>query len=147
MINAEGESQAAAKLAEAAEVIQPNPVTIQLRYLQALTDISGNQGSTIVFPLPLDLIRPFLDLGEAEQGEGEGDSAASGRPPRRDSARARPGSPSRPGSPGGRSSSTPTCRSARTRPRLGRWFPSTVEGPRDRSVRPRPQPGPSEAHR
>jgi regulator of protease activity HflC (stomatin/prohibitin superfamily) len=72
VINAEGESQAAAKLAEAAEVISPNPVTIQLRYLQALTDISGNQGSTIVFPLPLDMIRPFLDLGVGESGQGEG---------------------------------------------------------------------------
>ncbi len=73
VINAEGESQAAAKLAEAADVIRPNPVTIQLRYLQALTDISGNQGSTIVFPLPLDMIRPFLDLGEGGSAEGKTD--------------------------------------------------------------------------
>jgi regulator of protease activity HflC (stomatin/prohibitin superfamily) len=65
VINAEGEFQAAAKLAEAAEVIKPNPVTIQLRYLQALSEISANQGSTIVFPLPLDLIRPMLDAGHA----------------------------------------------------------------------------------
>jgi hypothetical protein len=70
VINAEGEYQAAGRLAEAAEVIRPNPVTIQLRYLQALTDISSNQGSTIVFPLPLDLIRPLLDAaGEAADGE------------------------------------------------------------------------------
>ena len=61
VINAEGEFQAAAKLAEAAGVIQPNPVTLQLRYLQALTEISGNEGSTIVFPIPLDLIRPLLE--------------------------------------------------------------------------------------
>jgi regulator of protease activity HflC (stomatin/prohibitin superfamily) len=60
VINAEGEFQAADRLAEAAEVIRPNPVTIQLRYLQALSDISSNQGSTIVFPLPIDLIRPML---------------------------------------------------------------------------------------
>ena len=65
VINAEGEFQAAAKLAEAAEVIRPNPVTIQLRYLQALSEISANQGSTIVFPLPLDLIRPLIDTGQA----------------------------------------------------------------------------------
>jgi len=64
VINAEGEYQAADRLADAAEVIRPNPVTIQLRYLQALTDISANQGSTIVFPLPLDLIRPLLEAGE-----------------------------------------------------------------------------------
>jgi regulator of protease activity HflC (stomatin/prohibitin superfamily) len=61
VINAEGEFQAADRLADAAEVIRPNPVTIQLRYLQALSEISANQGSTIVFPLPLDLLRPLLE--------------------------------------------------------------------------------------
>ena len=66
VINAEGEFQAADRLADAAEVIRPNPVTIQLRYLQALTDISSNQGSTIVFPLPIDLIRPLLESAETE---------------------------------------------------------------------------------
>jgi regulator of protease activity HflC (stomatin/prohibitin superfamily) len=65
VINAEGEFQAAARLAEAAEVIRPNPVTIQLRYLQALQDISANQASTIVFPMPIDLIKPMLDRGES----------------------------------------------------------------------------------
>jgi regulator of protease activity HflC (stomatin/prohibitin superfamily) len=69
VINAEGEYQAAGRLAEAAEVIRPNPVTIQLRYLQALTDISSNQSSTIVFPLPIDLLRPLLEAGDAEAGE------------------------------------------------------------------------------
>ena len=64
VINSEGEFQAAAKLAEAAAVIEPNPVTIQLRYLQALSEISGNPGSTIVFPLPLDLLRPLLQKGD-----------------------------------------------------------------------------------
>ena len=63
VIHAEGEFQAAARLADAAEVIRPNPVTIQLRYLQALQDISGNEASTIIFPLPLDLLRPLLDSG------------------------------------------------------------------------------------
>jgi regulator of protease activity HflC (stomatin/prohibitin superfamily) len=63
VINAEGEFQAADRLADAAEVIRPNPVTIQLRYLQALQDISSNQASTIVFPLPLDLLRPLLGAG------------------------------------------------------------------------------------
>jgi regulator of protease activity HflC (stomatin/prohibitin superfamily) len=61
VINAEGEFQAADRLAEAADVIRPNPVTIQLRYLQALSDISSNQASTIVFPLPLDLIKPLVE--------------------------------------------------------------------------------------
>jgi hypothetical protein len=63
VINAEGEFQAAARLADAAEVIRPNPVTLQLRYLQALSEISGNQASTIVFPLPIDLLRPLLEEG------------------------------------------------------------------------------------
>jgi SPFH domain / Band 7 family len=71
VINAEGEYQAAGRLAEAAEVIRPNPVTIQLRYLQALSDISANQGSTIVFPLPIDLIRPMLEAGQEGRAEGQ----------------------------------------------------------------------------
>jgi len=56
IINAEGEAQAAAKLGEAADVISRNPVTIQLRYLQTLLEIGNKQNSTIVFPLPIDLI-------------------------------------------------------------------------------------------
>src|ERR671914_557299 len=75
VINAEGEYQAAGRLAEAADVIRPNPVTIQLRYLQALTDISSNQGSTIVFPLPIDLIRPLLEAGGGDGEREEADSA------------------------------------------------------------------------
>ena len=61
VINAEGEAQAADRLADAANIISPNPVTLQLRYLQALTDVSSNEGSTIVFPLPMDLLKPLLD--------------------------------------------------------------------------------------
>jgi regulator of protease activity HflC (stomatin/prohibitin superfamily) len=69
VINAEGEFQAADRLAQAADVIRPNPVTIQLRYLQALTDISSNQASTIVFPLPFDMIRPLIERGAESDGE------------------------------------------------------------------------------
>jgi regulator of protease activity HflC (stomatin/prohibitin superfamily) len=87
VINAEGEFQAAAKLADAAEVISPNPVTIQLRYLQALSEISTNQGSTIVFPLPLDLIRPLLDQAGVK-GAAEEDPATAGEP---EPARLQPG--------------------------------------------------------
>jgi hypothetical protein len=76
VINAEGESQAAAKLAEAAEVISPNPVTIQLRYLQALSEISGNPGSTIVFPLPLDLLRPLIDTAREVGAASDGPATA-----------------------------------------------------------------------
>jgi regulator of protease activity HflC (stomatin/prohibitin superfamily) len=72
VINAEGEFQAAAKLADAAEVIRPNPVTLQLRYLQALSDISSNQASTIVFPLPLDLVKPLLEGGDSGKRDGPG---------------------------------------------------------------------------
>ena len=64
VIIAEGEFQAADRLAQAADVIRPNPVTLQLRYLQALNDVSSNQAATIVFPLPIDLIRPLLQSGE-----------------------------------------------------------------------------------
>jgi regulator of protease activity HflC (stomatin/prohibitin superfamily) len=68
VINAEGEFQAAAKLAQAADVIAQNPVTIQLRYLQTLREIGGNQNSTVVFPLPMDLIGPALNaLGQRSQ--------------------------------------------------------------------------------
>ncbi len=56
IIDAEGEFQAAAKLLEAADLISRNPVTIQLRYLQTLREIGGNENSTIVFPFPLDLL-------------------------------------------------------------------------------------------
>jgi regulator of protease activity HflC (stomatin/prohibitin superfamily) len=61
VINAEGEFQAAARLSEAADVISQNPTTIQLRYLQTLSEIGINQNSTVVFPLPIDLIGPLLD--------------------------------------------------------------------------------------
>jgi regulator of protease activity HflC (stomatin/prohibitin superfamily) len=61
IIDAEGEFQAAAKLLEAADLISRNPVTIQLRYLQTLREIGGNENSTIVFPFPLDLLQPLLN--------------------------------------------------------------------------------------
>jgi regulator of protease activity HflC (stomatin/prohibitin superfamily) len=57
VINAEAEFQAAARLSDAAEVINRNPVTIQLRALQTLREVSGNQGSTIVFPVPMNLLQ------------------------------------------------------------------------------------------
>ncbi len=61
IINAEGEYQAAAKLAEAGEVIGANPTTLQLRYLQTLREIGATQNSTVVFPMPIDLVKPMLD--------------------------------------------------------------------------------------
>jgi regulator of protease activity HflC (stomatin/prohibitin superfamily) len=77
IINAEGEFQAAAKLSEAADVISQNPVTIQLRYLQTLLEIGAEQNSTVVFPLPIDLIQPLL---EAFKGRGGG-TAPADEPP------------------------------------------------------------------
>jgi hypothetical protein len=50
-------------------VIRPNPVTIQLRYLQALSEISANQGTTIVFPLPMDVLRPLIEAGTGNGAE------------------------------------------------------------------------------
>ena len=60
VINAEGESQAAAKLAEAAKTIQDFPVALQLRYLQTLREISAESNSTTLFPIPIDLFKPFF---------------------------------------------------------------------------------------
>lgn len=60
IINAEAEFQASAKLAEAADIISRNPTTLQLRYLQTLGELGGESTSTVVFPVPIDLIRPFL---------------------------------------------------------------------------------------
>ena len=61
IIHAEGEAQAAGKLSEAAAVINQTPGALQLRYLQTLTEIAVEKNSTIIFPLPIDLITPFLD--------------------------------------------------------------------------------------
>ncbi len=76
IINAEGEFQAAAKLGEAADVISRNPVTIQLRYLQTLLEIGSEQNSTVVFPLPIELMGPLMhalegrhENGPVEQGK------------------------------------------------------------------------------
>lgn len=61
IINSEGEYQAAEKLTQAADIISRNPASLQLRYLQTLLEISGNQNSTVIFPLPMDLISAFQD--------------------------------------------------------------------------------------
>ncbi len=61
VIHAEGEAQAAAKLAEAANVISVNPAAIQLRFLQTLTEVATEKNSTTIFPVPIDLLKPFLE--------------------------------------------------------------------------------------
>jgi len=72
IINAEGEFQASAKLADAADVISQNPATLQLRYLQTLLEVGDSQNSTIVFPLPLDLIKPLLERFSPTPEPGDG---------------------------------------------------------------------------
>jgi len=64
IINAEGEAQAAAKLAEAATTIRDHPIALQLRYLQTLREISSENSSTTIFPVPIDLFKPFLSIAE-----------------------------------------------------------------------------------
>ena len=63
IIHAEGEFQASKQLAEAATVISKDPTTLQLRYLQTLTEIATEKNSTIIFPLPIDLMRAFFERG------------------------------------------------------------------------------------
>ncbi len=65
IINAEGEKQAASMLAEAAATLAGEKQALQLRYLQTLKEIAGEKTNTIVFPLPLDLIDPLMNLGNA----------------------------------------------------------------------------------
>src|SRR5829696_2800126 len=77
IINAEGEFQASEKLAEAANIISRNPATLQLRYLQTLGDIGVNQNSTVVFPLPIDLIKPMLGDFAREAGGPDGPASTA----------------------------------------------------------------------
>jgi len=62
VIHAEGEKQAALSLSEAADVMSNNPITLQLRYLQTLNEIAAEKNSTILFPLPMDVLTPFIDM-------------------------------------------------------------------------------------
>ena len=75
VINAEGEHQAAARLAQAAAIISEHPMALQLRYLQTLREVSAENNSTTLFPIPIDLFKPFLKLQEiVEKSEKEGSS-------------------------------------------------------------------------
>ena len=65
VINAEGEKQAATMLAEAAAILASQKQALQLRYLQTLKEVAGEKTNTIIFPLPLDLIKPLLEFGDA----------------------------------------------------------------------------------
>ena len=62
VINAEGEFQAATKLAQASEIIREHPMALQLRYLQTMREMSAEQNTTIVFPFPIDFFKSFMDV-------------------------------------------------------------------------------------
>jgi regulator of protease activity HflC (stomatin/prohibitin superfamily) len=79
IINAEGEYQAAARLAQAGDVIGANPVTLQLRYLQTLREIGASQNSTVVFPMPIDLVKPVLEAAGTVFGPGDSATAPQTR--------------------------------------------------------------------
>ena len=66
IINAEGEFQAAQKLTDAASVIATEPISLQLRYLQTLVQVAATNNSTTIFPIPLDLVKPFIKLLDKE---------------------------------------------------------------------------------
>jgi len=64
VIHAEGEFQASQKLSDAAKVISENPIALQLRFLQTLAEVASEKNSTTIFPVPIDLLKPFLDKNE-----------------------------------------------------------------------------------
>jgi len=68
IINSEGEFQAAQKLTDAADIISQNPASLQLRYLQTLLEIGSNQNTTVVFPLPMDVLEPFIGRADHKAG-------------------------------------------------------------------------------
>lgn len=71
IINADGEFQAATKLAQAAEIIRDHPMALQLRYLQTMREMSAEQNTTTIFPFPIDLFQPFLKIMDKEKKEGD----------------------------------------------------------------------------
>ena len=80
VIRAEGEYQAAQRMADAAEIIEKHPMALQMRYLQTLVEVAAENNSTTLFPVPIDLFKPFQDLAEGvqklvEKGSGSEKSA------------------------------------------------------------------------
>ncbi|HEX2895713.1 MAG TPA: slipin family protein [Marmoricola sp.] len=85
VINARGELEASEELRQAADTLSRSPASLQLRYLQTLLELGADQNSTVVFPLPVDIIGPFLDKlvtapGGSATAAGNGASARHGRP-------------------------------------------------------------------
>ena len=81
VIAAQGELQASATLADAAKMLSSEPVSLQLRYLQTVTEIAAENNSTTIFPLPMDLLRPFVDLADRATRERQATSAPAALPP------------------------------------------------------------------
>ncbi len=105
IIHAEGEFQASQQLAAAADVVSQNPVTLQLRYLQTLNEIGAEQNTTVIFPLPIDVVSPFIN---ALTGNGGGPPAPTGGP----------GGGPRPERPAPKPAPRPEVQGAVPRPRL-----------------------------
>src|SRR6201994_3947577 len=81
IINSEGEFQAAQKLTDAADIISTNPASLQLRYLQTLLEIGSNQNTTVVFPLPMDVLEPFVGGFQRDKGGSKAKPDAPKPPP------------------------------------------------------------------
>ena len=77
VIHAEAEFQASQTLVNAAQILGSVPAAMQLRYLQTLTEIGGEQNSTIIFPMPIDILKPFLDLLEKADKAPRGNGAVA----------------------------------------------------------------------
>ena len=77
VIHAEGEAQAAQRLAEAARVLAVEPAALQLRYLQTLAEIATENSSSIVFPIPIDILRPFYEMSVIKEGSQDEDAPGS----------------------------------------------------------------------
>jgi regulator of protease activity HflC (stomatin/prohibitin superfamily) len=80
IINSEGEYQAAQKLTDAADIISTNPASIQLRYLQTLLEIGSNENTTVVFPLPIDLLEPFFEGARTARSNRPAEKPSGPRP-------------------------------------------------------------------
>ncbi|MBD3334039.1 MAG: slipin family protein [Candidatus Eisenbacteria bacterium] len=78
VINAEGEFQAADRLSQAAQVIEQHPVAVQLRFLQTLGEVAAENNSTTIFPVPIDLFRPFFEGVAARKPGAAGDQTPTG---------------------------------------------------------------------
>src|SRR6202522_4345045 len=80
IIHAEAEFQASQTLVNAAKILSSVPAAMQLRYLQTLTEIGAEQNSTVVFPMPIDIIKPFLEILD-NAGKAAGANGAASRVP------------------------------------------------------------------